>query len=142
MDQNKDMISESAERGWVDVAIRLALVALIVYWSFFLLRPFIAILIWAAILSVAVYPIYVWLKRVLGGRSTLASFLLTVLALIVILGPVSAIGAALVNNLSSIAIGISGGQRHGAAATTICCGMAVRRQQAVGVLASCFRQSG
>lgn len=98
-----------AEQGWADAAIRLVLVALVVYWSFVLLRPFIAILIWAAILSVAQYPFYLRLKRVLGGRSTLASFLLTVFALAVILGPVSAIGAALVNNLSSIAAGISEG---------------------------------
>jgi predicted PurR-regulated permease PerM len=109
MDENQGLTLERAEHGWADVAIRLALVALVVYWSFLLLRPFIAILIWAAILSVALYPIYLWLKRVLGGRSTVASFLLTVLVLVVILGPISAIGAALARNLSSIAVGISEG---------------------------------
>jgi predicted PurR-regulated permease PerM len=101
--------SRPAAIGWADIAIRLALVALIVYWSFVLLRPFIAILIWAAILSVAMYPIFLWLKRILGGRSTLASFLLTALALFVLLGPASTIGAALVSNLSGIAAGISEG---------------------------------
>ncbi len=109
MDETQSAASGRAEHGWADVAIRLALVALIVYWSFLLLRPFIAILVWAAILSVALYPFYLWLKRVLGGRSTLASFLVTVLALVVILGPISVLGAALVENLSSIAIGISDG---------------------------------
>ncbi len=109
MDENQGAASGRAEHGWADVAIRLAFVALVVYWSFLLLRPFIAILIWAAILSVALYPIYLWLKRVLGGRSTLASFLLTVFVLVVILGPVSTIGAALVKNLSSIAVGLSEG---------------------------------
>ncbi len=109
MDETQATASGRAQPGWADVAIRLALVALVVYWSFLLLRPFIAILIWAAILSVALYPFYLWLKRILGGRSTLASFLLTVLALVVILGPISTLGAALVENLSSIAIGISDG---------------------------------
>jgi len=109
MDETQATASDRAQPGWADVAIRLALVALVVYWSFLLLRPFIAILIWAAILSVALYPFYIWLKRVLGGRSTLASFLLTVLALVVLLGPISALGAALVENLSSIAIGVSEG---------------------------------
>jgi predicted PurR-regulated permease PerM len=109
MDETQATASGRAQPGWADVAIRLALVALVVYWSFLLLRPFIAILIWAAILSVALYPFYIWLKRVLGGRSTLASFLLTVLALVVLLGPISALGAALIENLSSIAIGISDG---------------------------------
>ena len=58
MDENQGATLRRAEHGWADVAIRLALVALIVYWSFLLLRPFIAILIWAAILSVAMHPIY------------------------------------------------------------------------------------
>jgi predicted PurR-regulated permease PerM len=109
MDQNQDATSGQVEHNWADIGIRLALIALIVYWSFLVLRPFLAILIWAAILSVALYPIYLWLKRVLGGRSTLASFLLTILALIVILGPVGTLGVALVNNLSAIAAGISEG---------------------------------
>jgi predicted PurR-regulated permease PerM len=109
MDETQTPASGRVQSGWADVAIRLTLVALVVYWSFLLLRPFIAILIWAAILSVALYPIYLWLKRILGGRSTVAAILLTLLALIVILGPISALGAALVENLSSIAVGISDG---------------------------------
>ena len=109
MDQDQDAASGPVVHRWADVGIRLALAALIVYWSYLLLRPFIPILIWAAIHSVALYPIYLWLKRVLGGRSTLASFLLTVLALIVILGPISTLGVAFVNNLSAIVDGLSEG---------------------------------
>lgn len=109
MDDDQAAIPARSEPGWPDIAIRLALAALVVYWSFVLLRPFIAILIWAAILSVALYPIYLGLKRVLGGRPTLTACLLTILALVVILGPVTTIIIALVDNLSSIAEGISAG---------------------------------
>jgi predicted PurR-regulated permease PerM len=109
MDETKGAVSGRAASGWPDVAIRLALVAIVIYWSFLLVRPFIAILIWAAILSVALYPIFSWLKRILGGRSALASVLLTTLALIVILGPLSTLGFALVDNLSSITIGMTKG---------------------------------
>lgn len=109
MDDEQAAIPARLGPGWPDVAIRLALVALVVYWSFLLLRPFIAILIWAAILSVALYPIYLWLKRVLGGRSTVTAFVLTILALVIILGPVTTLVVALVENLSSIAAGISDG---------------------------------
>ena len=103
MDETHATVAGRMEPGWADIDIRLALAALVVYWSFLLLRPFLAILIWAAILSVALYPIYIWVKRVLGGRSTVAAFLITLLALVVILGPISTLGAALVENLSSIA---------------------------------------
>lgn len=40
------------------VAIRLALLAVLIYWSFILLRPFIPILAWAVVLAVAFYPAY------------------------------------------------------------------------------------
>jgi predicted PurR-regulated permease PerM len=109
MDEKQGVASSHRERGWADVAIRLALVVLVVYWSFVLLRPFIAVLIWAAILSVALYPIYLVLKRLLGGRATVASFLLTILALLVILGPISTLVVALVDNLTSIAERITQG---------------------------------
>jgi predicted PurR-regulated permease PerM len=109
MDEDQNAFTVRAKHGWVDVAVRLALVALVVYWSFLLVRPFIAILVWAAILSVALYPIFLWLKRILGGRSTPASFVLTGFALIVILGPLSTMGTILVENLSSISVGISEG---------------------------------
>ena len=109
MDGEQEADSQRDQHRWVDIAIRLTLAALIVYWSFVLLLPFIAILIWAAILSVAMHPIYLWLRSVLGGRPTLASFLLTFISFLVILAPVSAIGVALVENLSGLATRISEG---------------------------------
>ena len=110
MDDNEGRPVESAGHGWADIAVRFALLAVIVYWSFILLRPFIAILIWAAILAVNLYPIHQWLARVLGGRPTLASFLLTVLALVAILGPISAISTSLVESLSYITTAIPEGK--------------------------------
>jgi len=109
MDQDQDAAAGRDASGWTDVAIRLTLVAIIVYWSFLLMRPFIAVLIWAAILSVALYPAYLGLRRVLGGRSTLASFLLTVALIVVILAPIGIIGVELAENLSGIVDGISAG---------------------------------
>lgn len=106
MNQDQAGPTGSDEKSWVDVTIRFVLVGLIVYGSFLVLRPFVAILIWAAILSVALYPVYLWLIRVMGGRSTLASFLITCLALVVLLGPASTLGAALVKNLANIAAGL------------------------------------
>ena len=73
MDETQAAASGRAESGWADVAIRLALVALVVYWSFLLLRPFIAILIWAAILSVALYLLYLWLSGKNSGQRSVAA---------------------------------------------------------------------
>lgn len=97
----------SKEPLWADIAVRFALVALLAFWSLLLLRPFVGILVWAAIISVAMYPVYLWLRRVLGDRSTLASALISLLLLGIIVGPVSAIGAALVANVADVSARIA-----------------------------------
>ena len=46
----------------IQIAIRLALLAGLIYWSFILLSPFIPILLWSVVLAVALYPVYEWLS--------------------------------------------------------------------------------
>ena len=50
-------------RFTMDMAVRLALVAGVVYVSFLLLRPVAPLLLWSVILAVAVFPLYVVLRR-------------------------------------------------------------------------------
>ena len=49
--------------GSVDLAIRLGFLALVGYWSFRVIAPFATILLWSAILAVALYPLFEWLRR-------------------------------------------------------------------------------
>ncbi|MGI9507943.1 MAG: AI-2E family transporter [Geminicoccaceae bacterium] len=109
MGEGKNAKPELANDGLADLIIRFTLGALIVYWSFLLLSPFIAILVWAAILSVTLHPFYLRLQHLFRGRSTVAAFLVTAFALLAILVPVSAISLALVNNLTGLAAGIVAG---------------------------------
>jgi len=75
---------------WItDVAIRLLILGGLAYWSLKLIAPFVILVAWAAILTTAIYPVYVWLRARLGGRSTLASLLITMIGLALILGPVA-----------------------------------------------------
>ena len=46
---------------------------------FVILRPFFAALLWATILSISTWPAFRRLERVLGGRTTLAAALMTIL---------------------------------------------------------------
>jgi len=73
----------------VQVAIRLGLLAGVIYWSYILILPFIPILVWSAILAVALYPVFELLTRLLGGRAVLAAILITVLGLAIVFGPAS-----------------------------------------------------
>lgn len=71
--------------------VRVGVVTLIAYWSYTLAAPFILIVIWAAILTVSLYPFYLMLRALLGERPRLAALLLTVLSLGIIIGPLTAI---------------------------------------------------
>lgn len=71
----------------IDTALRLGLVALMVFWSFSIFKPFVTPVLWAGIIAVAVYPIYLKFEALLGGRSKLALTLFTLLGLAILLVP-------------------------------------------------------
>src|ERR1044072_1106562 len=80
---------EQLTAAWIDLAVRLVVLGLLLYLSFILIRPFITIAIWAVVLAVALYPTYERIKWFLGGRRRLAAALLTLLGLLILIGPVA-----------------------------------------------------
>lgn len=84
------------------LAIRIGLLAFLIYWSFVLLRPFIPILVWSVVLAVALYPACDWLSKRLGGRMYLAAIMITVLNLIIIIGPMAWLGIGLLDGLRDL----------------------------------------
>ena len=87
----------------IQLAVRLGLLAFLVYWSFILVRPFIPILVWSMVLTVALYPVYDWLSAHLGDRPKLAAATITVIILAIIIGPVTWLGFGLVDGLQALA---------------------------------------
>ena len=83
--------SQTFEAKITDLVIRLAVVGLFAYWSLTLIAPFGLIIIWAVILAVALYPAYAALRKLLGGRGGLAATLITLIGLVIIVGPLGAI---------------------------------------------------
>src|SRR3979411_1747517 len=52
---------------FVELAIRIGALGLVLYWTLILLLPFLTIGIWSAVLTVALYPAFEWMARRLGG---------------------------------------------------------------------------
>ncbi len=73
----------------VDLAIRLLFLGLFLYSALAMVAPLASVVIWAAILCVALYPAFDWLQAKLGGRKSLASTILVLLGLLLTLGPVA-----------------------------------------------------
>jgi predicted PurR-regulated permease PerM len=93
----------------VDVAVRLVALGLLGAWCFALMRPFIAIVVWGAILAVALWPIFLWLKRALAGHGKIAAALITLVGLALMLGPVALLLANLATSAETVLRALSSG---------------------------------
>ncbi len=70
----------------VDIIVRLAVLFFLLGWCFTILRPFVLVLIWAAVIAIAIYPVYsIFLK--MFKRKVLAAVVLTILMLSVLIIP-------------------------------------------------------
>jgi predicted PurR-regulated permease PerM len=101
-DKNVTVRSQLTTTSFIEVAIRLAALALLLYWTLILVQPFLSIAIWSAVLTVALYPIFEWTSRMLGGHRRIAAALITLLSLVIIVGPATWLALGLVNSLRLI----------------------------------------
>jgi predicted PurR-regulated permease PerM len=93
----------------IDIAIRIGLLVLLAYWSLKVIGPFVTILLWSGILTVALYPVFNWLARMIGSK-TLAAATITMLSLLIVLGPVTWLGFAMIGGIELLVKGIDTGQ--------------------------------
>lgn len=84
---------------WVELTIRLGLLAILLYWSFVLIQPFVTIVIWSVVLTVALYPLYERMVNWFGGRRRLAAAVLSVISLLVVIGPATWLALGLIDSL-------------------------------------------
>ena len=87
----------------IDLAIRIALLAGVVYGSLQLLRPIAPMLLWAVILAVAVYPLFVLLRRRLGLSRGVAATLLALFLMVLVVAPVILLAGSAIDTLEGYA---------------------------------------
>jgi predicted PurR-regulated permease PerM len=103
IDQKRTFDRDQLTATLIDLAIRVAALAIFIYFSFVLLRPFITIVIWSTVLAVALYPAFKWLSHRLGHRRRLAAILITIISLLVVIGPATWLALGLVDSFRSLA---------------------------------------
>ena len=74
-------------RQIVQVAIQLLALGALMFFCFKVISPFVSLVLWAAILAIALYPLHQGLKKRLKGRSALSATLITILMIAVLIGP-------------------------------------------------------
>lgn len=71
----------------IDVYIKILLLSLLLIWSFYIVKPFITLIVWSIILAVALHPLYEKLLKITKGKKkglVTSVFILILVALIII----------------------------------------------------------
>jgi predicted PurR-regulated permease PerM len=96
--QDQNFINNMVESAW-----RIGLIFLLLAWSFQIVQPFVTPILWGAILAVALMPVTLKLKKLLGGRHGLAATLITLVSLAVLVVPTIIVSESLVGSAQKVA---------------------------------------
>src|SRR5262245_41805171 len=84
---------------YIEKALAILILAILLIGCFVVLRPFIAAILWATILSYATWPAFMRLQQALHGRRGLAAAILTLAIGALLLTPVILLGVSLAENV-------------------------------------------
>jgi predicted PurR-regulated permease PerM len=96
-----------------DNILRLGGAAIIVVGIFMVLQPFLPAMVFAGVLAIATWPLFVRLRRGVGGNSTLASTAMLLAILVLVIIPIALLAAAAAEKVPAIAELIKGWGRGG-----------------------------
>lgn len=83
--------------------IQIGAVLLLLYWCFTIIAPFVSIVVWGLIISVAVYPAHVAFTAKLGGRENLSAAVFVLIGLAIIVLPTWMLADSTVEGLQYVA---------------------------------------
>lgn len=96
-------------RRALEAIIRIGVVAVLAFWCFLIVRPFLIPLVWGIIIAVASYPLYRRIAAWVGGRPAVAAALFTLIALVVLVVPMVLLTGTLVDTAQVLAQDLSDG---------------------------------
>jgi len=111
MKQSSKMIQEKSyiEKA-IDIAIRIGILALLIAWCFQILRPFITLVVWGAIIAISFYPVCMKFSALLGNRIKMASSIMILVSLLIIILPSIKMVGSLVDGMTYLNDQIQNGE--------------------------------
>lgn len=110
MNNPHDLNSEHAlNQRVIDLAIKLTAMAVIIVWCFQIVKPFILITIWSAILAVGLYPLHVKITSAMKGSKKFASIFIAILGISIIAVPAINLSSSAIDSAQHVYTGIEEG---------------------------------
>lgn len=94
----------------IQLVVRLGLLAVLILWTYVLIRPFVPILAWSVVFAVALNPAFRWLAKIFGGRPRVAAAILTGISLAIVIGPAAWLGLGAVDGVKDFAGQLTAGE--------------------------------
>ncbi len=108
-DQNTSVESKRFVKNSLAAAIQIGLLFLLASWCIDIISPFIGIVAWAAIISIAIYPLHVKLAAMLGGRPKLSSVIIVLIGLSILVIPSWSLTGSSIDAAQNVAKGLESG---------------------------------
>ena len=90
-------------------AIQIGLIFLLASWCLMIIKPFVGLVAWAAIIAVAIFPLFKKLAGKLGGREKLAAALIVLIGLSILLVPAWSLTGSSIATAQDLAAGLEAG---------------------------------
>ena len=81
--------------------VQIGAVLLLLSWCFQIVRPFVNVVVWGLVISVAIFPLHLMLAKMLGGRAKMSAVLIALVGLAALLVPSVMIGSSSVDFLKT-----------------------------------------
>lgn len=86
----------------IEQILQISAIAILVIGCFVVLRPFLAALVWSAIVCFATWPVYWRIEQALRGRATLAALVMTLVLIVLLLFPLVFLGFSLADTVTEV----------------------------------------
>ena len=96
-------------RRGIDTAVKIGAIAVIFTWCFQILEPFILPIVWAAILAIAMFPLFNKLSNALGGRKKLSATLIAVIGIAILVVPTVKFSESAIESIQQVSTGLKEG---------------------------------
>lgn len=94
----------------IEIAVNLTLIAIIVIWCFNIIKPFISIIIWAAVIAISMWKPFLKMQSLMGGNKKLALALFTILGLAIVIVPAWMFVGSIVDSAGQVTQSIESGE--------------------------------
>ena len=96
------MEQSNFQKDVISAAVRIGLLAILLYVSFKIVQPFLVVVVWGAIIATALYPLHQSLSRRFNGNRKLSSFTITMIALAVLIIPSYLLAGSMIETTQTI----------------------------------------